>query len=71
MQHGVPIHWGCKVEDVVQGEDGESVTVKFANGGEDTGSFVVGADGLHSSVRTALFGDEKASYTGLVQVRAG
>jgi len=45
-----------------------SVTAVFENGQTITGSLVIGCDGLHSRMRTALFGDEIADYTGLTQV---
>ncbi|RDX45672.1 FAD/NAD(P)-binding domain-containing protein [Lentinus brumalis] len=45
----------------------KSVTVKFANGKTDEGSFVIGCDGLHSNTRICLFGEEEASFTGLTQ----
>jgi 2-polyprenyl-6-methoxyphenol hydroxylase-like FAD-dependent oxidoreductase len=44
------------------------VDVTFANGTKDTASFVVGCDGLHSNTRIALFGKEKADFTGMVRV---
>ncbi|OJA10194.1 hypothetical protein AZE42_12950, partial [Rhizopogon vesiculosus] len=48
-------------------ENHDAVEVTFANGVKDTANFVVGCDGLHSNTRTALFGKEKADFTGLVQ----
>jgi salicylate hydroxylase len=66
MKQGVEIHWDHKLVDLQQQEG--SVTVRFENGAEDTGSFVVGTDGLHSGTRICLFGEEKADYTGLAQV---
>jgi salicylate hydroxylase len=66
-KHGIEIRWGHQAIEFEQSED--SVEVTFANGIKDTASFVVGCDGLHSNTRIALFGKEKASFTGLVQVR--
>ena len=66
LSHGVEIKWGHKLVGLEQAQD--SVTVKFENGVEDTASFVVGSDGLHSNTRICLFGQEQANYTGLVQV---
>lgn len=66
VKSGVEIRWNNKLVDLEQYED--SVTVKFDNGLEDTASFVVGCDGLHSNTRICLFGEQKADYTGLVQV---
>ena len=68
-KHGIEIRWGHQAIEFTQSED--AVHVAFANGAKDMASFVVGCDGLHSNTRTALFGKEKADYTGLVQVRLG
>ena len=67
VKSGVEIRWNHNLVDLEQHE--ESVTVKFDSGLEDTASFVVGCDGLHSNTRICLFGEQKADYTGLVQVR--
>ena len=63
---GVEFKWSHKLEKLDQTED--SVTVTFANGAQETFSFVVGCDGLHSNTRICLFGEQPADYTGLVQV---
>ena len=63
---GVPVVFGHQLVSFEQHED--SVTVRFANGKTDTGSFVVGCDGLHSDTRKTLFGEEAVSFTGLIQV---
>ncbi|GJE95045.1 FAD/NAD(P)-binding domain-containing protein [Phanerochaete sordida] len=62
---GVEIRWGHHLNTLEQTEDG--VTLSFANGARETVSFVVGCDGLHSDTRKALFGEERADYTGLTQ----
>lgn len=56
------IHTGARVIDVAQDADG--VTVKFASGKSVAAKLVVGADGVHSQVRGALFGEAKATYSG-------
>ena len=66
QERGVPVHFSHQVVDLEQHED--SVTVKFANGKTDEGSFVVGCDGLHSNTRISLFGSHEAVFTGLTQV---
>lgn len=63
---GVRIVWGHQLVGLEQHDD--HVDVTFANGFNDSASFVVGCDGLHSDTRVALFGREEASYTGLTQV---
>ena len=65
---GVRVVFGHQLVSFEQHED--SVTARFANGETDTGSFLVGCDGLHSDARKALFGEQPADYTGLCQVRA-
>ncbi len=46
-----------------------TATLKFADGGSATGDVVVGADGVHSALRHALFGDSRPAFTGLVAWR--
>ena len=42
----------------------KSVGVRFANGHADEADVLVGADGIHSAVRAALFGKEEPRYSG-------
>jgi 2-polyprenyl-6-methoxyphenol hydroxylase-like FAD-dependent oxidoreductase len=51
-------------------QDAASVTAIFADGTEERGDLLVGADGLHSTVRTRLFGPEKPRYAGYTAWRA-
>ena len=53
---------GAKCVGVAQ--DGQGVTVSLADGSTEHGDLVVGADGLHSQVRTALVGDGPPRYSG-------
>jgi 2-polyprenyl-6-methoxyphenol hydroxylase-like FAD-dependent oxidoreductase len=41
-----------------------SVTLTFANGVTRQADIVIGADGVHSVIRRALYGDDKPTYTG-------
>ncbi len=45
------------------------VRLSFSNAPDATADVVIGADGIHSRVRTLLFGPEKARFTGLVAYR--
>lgn len=63
---GVRVYWGHKLETLEQDKD--SVTVTFSNGVKEKFSFVVGCDGLHSSTRACIIGEQPATYTGLSQV---
>jgi len=65
-KHDVEIKWNHQAIEFKQSED--AVEVTFTNGTKDTAGFVVGCDGLHSNTRIALFGQEKADFTGMVRV---
>jgi len=45
-------------------QDAARVCVRFAGGREAQGDLLIGADGLHSVVRTQLFGPSKPRYAG-------
>ena len=49
--------------------EGRSATVIFADGGEATADALVGADGVHSAIRAALFGESKVEFTGFMAWR--
>ena len=64
-QHGFRL--GTRIERVDQ--DANSVTVTLAGGGAESGDILIGADGIHSTVRAQLFGKELPRYTGNVAWR--
>jgi salicylate hydroxylase len=51
-------------------QDAQGVTLTFEDGSTARHDLVVGADGIHSRVRAALFGEEKPRFTGVVSYRA-
>jgi salicylate hydroxylase len=51
-------------------ETDEGVVLEFADGAIETVDVVIGADGIHSRVRAALFGEEKPRFTGVVSFRS-
>ncbi|SNT18597.1 salicylate hydroxylase [Noviherbaspirillum humi] len=51
-------------------EDDAGVTVDFTDGRTHRVDVLIGADGIHSAVRTAIFGAEKPRFTGIVAFRA-
>jgi salicylate hydroxylase len=50
--------------------DGDTPSVRFADGSARSADVLVGADGIHSPTRAALFGPEHPQFTGLVSYRA-
>lgn len=58
---------GKDATDLVMQND--EATLHFADGTSRTFDLVVGADGIHSVVRTALWGEDQPRYTGMVSYR--
>src|SRR5262249_57304641 len=50
-------------------DDGHAVTLELANGARVTGDALIGADGVHSRIRNALAGEDKAQFTGCMAWR--
>jgi len=50
-------------------QDGDGVTIRFADGTDVAADLVIGADGVHSTVREMLFGALPACFSGLVAYR--
>jgi salicylate hydroxylase len=61
------VHLGHRFTDLV--DHGDRVEAHFENGASISADAVVGADGIHSVVRHALFGPEKPRFTGCVAYR--
>ncbi|MFT3718223.1 FAD-dependent monooxygenase [Pseudorhodoferax sp.] len=62
------IRFGKRIQTLTQGDDG--VTLQFDDGTRARFDVVAGADGIHSRVRTALFGEEHPRFTGVVSFRS-
>src|SRR5579863_5760265 len=61
------IKLGMRCEAVTQTAD--AATAQFANGERADGHAIIAADGIHSQVRTCLFGASKPQFTGCVAWR--
>jgi salicylate hydroxylase len=61
------VHLNARVAGAEQ--DATGVTLRFQNGETVRGDALIGADGVHSVIREALFGDSKPSFTGCVAWR--
>lgn len=63
------VRFGKRAQAIAPRPDG--VAVRFADDSEATQlDLLVGADGIHSAVRTAMFGAESPRFTGVVAFRA-
>ncbi|MGE4124094.1 MAG: FAD-dependent monooxygenase [Pusillimonas sp.] len=71
LENAVPagtVQFSRRVASVAQRHG--QVHITFEDGSTDVVDVLIGADGIHSSVRTALFGKEKPDFTGVVAYRA-
>jgi salicylate hydroxylase len=62
------IHLGHRLTGLEERSD--SITLAFANGTEVEAEFVIGADGVRSVIRRALYGEDNPTYTGQMVWRA-
>lgn len=62
------IHLGKSVSGVVN--DGGQTAIEFADGSAEEVDVIVGADGIHSAVRNALFGKDDPKFSGIVSYRS-
>ncbi len=61
LRADVPVRLGLSVEAL---EDGETPRVSFSDGSTGSYDLVVGADGVHSTIRSLAFGDHPAGDVG-------
>jgi salicylate hydroxylase len=61
------VHLGHRLTALA--DRGDRVKAEFANGHGTTADILVGADGIHSTVRTLLFGAEDPQFAGCVAYR--
>lgn len=65
------VQFGKRAESITDGEGDDGVRLRFTDGSEAGGlDLLIGADGIHSVVRSALFGAESPRFTGVVAFRA-
>ncbi|PNY24071.1 FAD-dependent urate hydroxylase [Tolypocladium capitatum] len=60
------VHFNKKIEKIVENTDG--VEISFADGTTERGDFVLGADGVHSVVRQAMWDHANTVEPGLITV---
>jgi len=61
------IHLGARCRGFTQ--DDESATLQLENGATVRGDALIGADGVHSRTRQALFGADRPEFTGVIAWR--
>ncbi|OAL30124.1 hypothetical protein AYO20_08927 [Fonsecaea nubica] len=59
LSDGLDVRYGCKVVSVSQANG--SATATFSDGSTATGDLIVGCEGVHSYIREALVGQDKAA----------
>lgn len=59
---------GKRVQSITP--DAEGVDLRFEDGSSARVGLLIGADGIHSAVRSAMFGAESPRFTGIVAYRA-
>lgn len=67
---GACVRLAHKATHIVPKDGGRGATLRFANGSSEDVDVLIGADGIHSIVRTALLGEEHPIFTGVVAYRA-
>ena len=55
LSEGVSISWGKRAVSLEEDPSQSSVRLRFEDGSSSVGSFLVGADGIHSTIRQLLF----------------
>jgi salicylate hydroxylase len=65
---GDRVRFGKRAQSIVQ--NGDHVDLDFFDGSPSRVDVLIGADGIHSAVRTAMFGAENPRFTGVVAFRA-
>ncbi|KAJ7031610.1 hypothetical protein C8F04DRAFT_1185778 [Mycena alexandri] len=68
-EKGISIRYGHKFTKVIE-ETAEGVTWEWADGTTGTAAVLVGADGIHSTVRKYLYPDLKTTFTGMAGITA-
>jgi salicylate hydroxylase len=62
------VHLGHRLTAIEERSDG--IVLAFENGAQVEAEFVIGADGVRSVIRRALYGDDNPTYTGQMVWRA-
>ena len=65
LRQSIPVHWNKSLSTLSQSNN--HVIAEFEDGTKIEGDYLIGCDGLRSTVRQLLFGSDQPTYTGLTQ----
>lgn len=63
----IRVHTGARIEILLEKENAVELSI---NGETSKGDLLIGADGIHSTIRASLWGEEKPAFTGNIAWRA-
>ncbi|KAG5301912.1 kynurenine 3-monooxygenase [Histoplasma ohiense] len=66
-ENGTQIHFNKQFSKVIRDSQDE-VVIEFADGSVETSAIVIGADGIHSTVRNHIVPDVKPVYSGMMAI---
>ncbi|KAH8691624.1 putative salicylate hydroxylase [Talaromyces proteolyticus] len=69
-EKSIPVHYGKKFTHVVKDTVEEGVVFAFADGTTESATLLVGADGIHSTVRRYLYPDLETKFIGMAGITA-
>jgi 2-polyprenyl-6-methoxyphenol hydroxylase-like FAD-dependent oxidoreductase len=69
-EKGIPIQFGKQFIKVIEDSPADGVTFAFADGSIESASILVGADGIHSTVRKYLYPGLEPKFIGMAGITA-
>ncbi|RAO72757.1 uncharacterized protein BHQ10_008769 [Talaromyces amestolkiae] len=66
----IPIHFGKRFVNIVEDSLTDGVTFAFTDGSTASASILIGADGIHSTVRQYLYPDLEPQFIGMAGITA-
>ncbi|EED17719.1 monoxygenase, putative [Talaromyces stipitatus ATCC 10500] len=70
LEKGILIQFGRKFTNVIEDSPTDGVEFGFADGSTESASILVGADGIHSTVREYLYPDLQTIFLGMAGITA-
>ncbi|EPE08701.1 fad dependent oxidoreductase [Ophiostoma piceae UAMH 11346] len=70
QENGIAIKYGHKFSHIASEEDSSGVSFAFVDGSTETANLLVGADGIHSTVRKHMYPDLETRFLGMAGITA-